>query len=148
MEINMKYIIPILFLSLIFAQDDAYDKIVEDHDNAVQAIFDEQIVEQNKELEHILAKEDYRTLTTQALSTGLGFILTWVAESPAPWVISATIIPVLKIRKINKSNDSIELKNERKKRVKRNAQLGSIPFYKWMIVLFRTPKVILDNVSS
>ena len=143
----MRYIIPILFLSLIFAQDGAYDKIIEDHDTAVQEIFDEQIVEQNKQLEHILAKEDYRTLTSQALSTGVGFILTWVADSPAPWLISATIIPAIKMRKINKSNDSIEIKNERKKRVKRNAQLGSIPIYKWIIVLFRTPKAILNNVS-
>lgn len=143
----MRYIIPILFLSLIFAQDGAYDKIIEDHDTAVQEIFDEQIVEQNKQLERVLAKEDYRTLTSQALSTGVGFILTWVADSPAPWLISATIIPAIKMRKINKSNDSIEVKNERKKRVKRNAQLGSIPIYKWMIVLFRTPKAILNNVS-
>lgn len=143
----MRYIIPILFLSLIFAQDSAYDKIIEDHDTAVQEIFDEQIVEQNKQLERVLAKEDYRTLTSQALSTGVGFILTWVADSPVPWLISATIIPAIKMRKINKSNDSIEVKNERKKRVKRNAQLGSIPIYKWMIVLFRTPKAILNNVS-
>lgn len=143
----MRYIIPILFLSLIFAQDGAYDKIIEDHDTAVQEIFDEQIVEQNKQLERVLAKEDYRTLTSQALSTGVGFILTWVADSPAPWLISATIIPAIKMRKINKSNDSIEIKNERKKRVKRNAQLGSIPIYKWIIVLFRTPKAILNNVS-
>ena len=143
----MRYIIPILFLSLIFAQDGAYDKIIEDHDTAVQEIFDEQIVKQNKQLERVLAKEDYRTLTSQALSTGVGFILTWVADSPAPWLISDTIIPAIKMRKINKSNDSIEVKNERKKRVKRNAQLGSIPIYKWMIVLFRTPKAILNNVS-
>lgn len=143
----MRYIIPILFLSFIIAQDGAYDKIIEDHDTAVQEIFDEQIVEQNKQLERVLAKEDYRTLTSQALSTGVGFILTWVADSPAPWLISATIIPAIKMRKINKSNDSIEIKNERKKRVKRNAQLGSIPIYKWMIVLFRTPKAILNNVS-
>ena len=143
----MRYIIPILFLSLIFAQDGAYDKIIEDHDTAVQEIFDEQIVKQNKQLERVLAKEDYRTLTSQALSTGVGFILTWVADSPAPWLISATIIPAIKMRKINKSNDSIEIKNERKKRVKRNAQLGSIPIYKWIIVLFRTPKAILNNVS-
>ena len=143
----MRYIIPILFLSFIIAQDGAYDKIIEDHDTAVQEIFDEQIVKQNKQLERVLAKEDYRTLTSQALSTGVGFILTWVADSPAPWLISATIIPAIKMRKINKSNDSIEVKNERKKRVKRNAQLGSIPGYKWMIVLFRTPKAILDNVS-
>ena len=143
----MRYIIPILFLSFIIAQDGAYDKIIEDHDTAVQEIFDEQIVKQNKQLERVLAKEDYRTLTSQALSTGVGFILTWVADSPAPWLISATIIPAIKMRKINKSNDSIEIKNERKKRVKRNAQLGSIPIYKWMIVLFRTPKAILNNVS-
>lgn len=143
----MRYIVPILFLSFIIAQDGAYDKIIEDHDTAVQEIFDEQIVKQNKQLERVLAKEDYRTLTSQALSTGVGFILTWVADSPAPWLISATIIPAIKMRKINKSNDSIEIKNERKKRVKRNAQLGSIPIYKWIIVLFRTPKAILDNVS-
>jgi len=143
----MRYIIPILFLSFIIAQDGVYDKIVEDHDKAVKEIFDEQIVEQNKQLERILAKEDYRTLTSQALSTGVGFILTWMADSPAPWLISATIIPAIKMRKINKSNDSIEIKNERKKRVKRNAQLGSIPIYKWIIVLFRTPKAIFNNVS-
>jgi hypothetical protein len=143
----MRYIIPILFLSFIIAQDGVYDKIVEDHDKAVKEIFDEQIVEQNKQLEHILAKEDYRTLTSQALSTGVGFILTWMADSPAPWLISATIVPFFKLRKINKSNDSVELKNERKKRVKRNAQLGSIPIYKWAIILLRTPKAILNNVS-
>jgi len=143
----MRYIIPILFLSFIIAQDGVYDKIVEDHDKAVKEIFDEQIVEQNKKLERILAKEDYRTLTSQALSTGVGFILTWMADSPAPWLISATIVPFFKLRKINKSNDSVELKNERKKRVKRNAQLGSIPIYKWAIILLRTPKAILNNVS-
>ena len=77
----------------------------------------------------------------------MGFILTWVADSPAPWLISATIVPFFKLRKINKSNDSVELKNERKKRVKRNAQLGSIPIYKWAIILLRTPKAILNNVS-
>jgi len=58
----MRYIIPILFLSFIIAQDGVYDKIIEDHDTAVQEIFDEQIVEQNKQLEHILAKEDYRNV--------------------------------------------------------------------------------------
>ena len=144
----MRYIIPILFLSFTFTQDGVYDKIIEDHDTAVKEIFDEQIVEQNKQLERILAKEDYRTLTSQALSTGVGFILTWVADSPAPWLISATIIPAIKMRKINKSNDSIELKNQRIKRVKRNAQLGSIPIYKWVIIMLRTPKAIFDNVSS
>ena len=144
----VRYIIPILFLSFTFTQDGVYDKIIEDHDTAVKEIFDEQIVEQNKQLERILAKEDYRTLTSQALSTGVGFILTWVADSPAPWLISATIIPAIKMRKINKSNDSIELKNQRIKRVKRNAQLGSIPIYKWVIIMLRTPKAIFDNVSS
>jgi len=144
----MRYIIPILFLSFTFTQDGVYDKIIEDHDTAVKEIFDEQIVEQNKQLERILAKEDYRTLTSQALTTGAGFILSWVTESAAPWVISAMIIPALKIRKINKSNDSIELKNQRIKRVKRNAQLGSIPVYKWVIIMLRTPKAIFDNVSS
>ncbi len=143
----MRYIIPILFLSFIIAQDSVYDKIVEDHDKAVKEIFDEQIVEQNKQLERILAKEDYKTLTTQALTTGLGFMLMWASDSPGPWLLSTTIVPMLKIRKINKSSDSIELKNQRKKRVKRNAQLGSIPIYKWMIVLLRTPKAILDNAS-
>ena len=111
----MRYIIPILFLSFTFTQDGVYDKIIEDHDTAVKEIFDEQIVEQNKQLERILAKEDYRTLTSQALSTGVGFILTWVADSPAPWLISATIIPAIKIRKINKSNDSIEIKKSENK---------------------------------
>ncbi|MBC8227303.1 MAG: hypothetical protein HOL62_01590 [Candidatus Marinimicrobia bacterium] len=143
----MKNIIPILFLSLVFAQDSGYDKIIEDHDKAVQEIFDEQIVDQNKNLERILAKEDYRTLTTQALSSGLGFFVSYATEGPIPWIIGSTIVPLIKIRKINKSNDSIELKNERKKRVKRNAQLGSIPFFKWYIVLFRTPKAIIDNIS-
>jgi hypothetical protein len=143
----MKNIISILFLSLVFAQDSVYDKIVEDHNKAVQDIFDEQIVEQNKQLERILAKEDYRTLTTQAYSSALGFFASYATESPIPWIIGSTIVPLMKIRKINKSNDSIELKNERKKRVKRNVQLGSIPFLKWYIILFRTPKAIIDNIS-
>ena len=34
----MRYIIPILFLSFIIAQDGVYDKIVEDHDKAVKLI--------------------------------------------------------------------------------------------------------------
>ena len=143
----MRYIIPILFLSFIFAQDSVYDKIAEDHDKAVKEIFDEQVLQQNKELERILAKEDYKTLTNQALTTGLGFIATVASDSPGPWLLSVTIVPIFKIRKINNSTDSIEIKNERKKRVKRNAQLGSIPIYKWMVVLLRTPKAILDNVS-
>ena len=144
----MRFIILFLLLSSIFGQDGTYDKIIKDHDSAVKEIFDKQIVDQNKELERILAKEDYRTLTNQALITALGFGLTWVQDSPAFWWTSAMIIPVLKKRKINNSNDSIEVKNERKKRLKRNAQLGSIPIYKWIVILLRTPKAILDNIAS
>jgi len=144
----MRFIILFLLLSPIFGQDGTYDKIIKDHDSAVKEIFDKQIVDQNKELERILAKEDYRTLTNQALITALGFGLTWVQDSPAFWWTSAMIIPVLKKRKINNSNDSIEVKNERKKRLKRNAQLGSIPIYKWIVLILRTPKVILDNIAS
>ena len=135
-------------MSPIFGQDGTYDKIIKDHDSAVKEIFDQQIVDQNKELERILAKEDYRTLTNQALITTLGFGLTWAQDSPAPWLISTMIIPVLKKRKINNSNDPIEVKNERKKRLRRNAQLGSIPFYKWKVIILRSPKAILDNISS
>ena len=137
-----------MLLSPMFGQDGTYDKIIKDHDSAVKEIFDQQIVDQNKELERILAKEDYRTLTNQALITALGFGLTWAQDSPAPWLISTMIIPVLKKRKINNSNDPIEVKNERKKRLRRNAQLGSIPFYKWIVIILRSPKAILDNISS
>ena len=144
----MRFIILFLLLSPMFGQDGTYDKIIKDHDSAVKEIFDKQIVDQNKELERILAKEDYRTLTNQALITALGFGLTWAQDSPAPWLISAMIIPVLKKRKINNSNDPIEVKNERKKRLRRNAQLGSIPFYKWIVIILRSPKAILDNISS
>ena len=144
----MRFIILFLLLSPLFSQDGTYDKIIKDHDSAVKEIFDKQIVDQNKELERILAKEDYRTLTYQALITALGFGLTWAQDSPAPWWISVMIIPVLKKRKINNSNDSIEVKNERKKRLKRNVQLGSIPIYKWVVIMLRTPKAILDNISS
>ena len=144
----MRFIILFLLLSPLFSQDGTYDKIIKDHDSAVKEIFDKQIVDQNKELERILAKEDYRTLTNQALITALGFGLTWAQDSPAPWWISVMIIPVLKKRKINNSNDSIEVKNERKKRLKRNVQLGSIPIYKWVVIMPRTPKAILDNISS
>ena len=144
----MRFIILFLLLSPLCSQDDTYDKIIKDHDSAVKEIFDKQIVDQNKELERILAKEDYRTLTNQALITALGFGLTWAQDSPAPWWISVMIIPVLKKRKINNSNDSIEVKNERKKRLKRNVQLGSIPIYKWVVIMLRTPKAILDNISS
>ena len=144
----MRFIILFLLLSPIFGQDGTYDKIIKDHDSAVKEIFDKQILDQNKELERILAKEDYRTLTSQALITALGFGLTWAQDSPAPWLISTMIIPVLKKRKINNSNDPIEVKNERKKRLRRNAQLGSIPFYKWIVIILRSPKAILDNISS
>ena len=144
----MRFIILFLLLSPIFGQDGTYDKIIKDHDSAVKEIFDKQIVDQNKELERILAKEDYRTLTNQALITALGFGLTWAQDSPAPWLISTMIIPVLNKRKINNSNDPIEVKNERKKRLRRNAQLGSIPFYKWIVIILRSPKAILDNISS
>ena len=144
----MRFIILFLLLSPLLSQDGTYDKIIKDHDSAVKEIFDKQIVDQNKELERILAKEDYRTLTNQALITALGFGLTWAQDSPAPWWISVMIIPVLKKRKINNSNDSIEVKNERKKRLKRNVQLGSIPIYKWVVIMLRTPKAILDNISS
>tara|TARA_X000000368_G_scaffold363638_1_gene308905 strand:- start:45 stop:458 length:414 start_codon:yes stop_codon:yes gene_type:complete len=137
-----------MLLSPMFGQDGTYDKIIKDHNTAVKEIFDKQIVEQNKELERILAKEDYRTLTSQALITALGFGLTWAQDSPAPWLISTMIIPVLKKRKINNSNDPIEVKNERKKRLTRNVRLGSIPFYKWIVIMLRTPKAILDSISS
>ena len=143
----MRFIILFVLLSPMFGQDGTYDKIIKDHDSAVKEIFDQQIVDQNKELERILAKEDYRTLTNQALITALGFGLTWAQDSPAPWLISTMIIPVLKKRKINNSNDPIEVKNERKKRLRRNAQLGSIPFYKWIVIILRSPKAILDNIS-
>ena len=144
----MRFIILFVLLSPMFGQDGTYDKIIKDHDSAVKEIFDQQIVDQNKELERILAKEDYRTLTNQALITALGFGLTWAQDSPAPWLISTMIIPVLKKRKINNSNDPIEVKKERKKRLRRNAQLGSIPFYKWIVIILRSPKAILDNISS
>mgnify|MGYP001361370942 FL=1 len=144
----MRFIILFVLLSPMFGQDSTYDKIIKDHDSAVKEIFDQQIVDQNKELERILAKEDYRTLTNQALITALGFGLTWAQDSPAPWLISTMIIPVLKKRKINNSNDPIEVKKERKKRLRRNAQLGSIPFYKWIVIILRSPKAILDNISS
>ena len=144
----MRFIILFVLFSPMFGQDGTYDKIIKDHDSAVKEIFDQQIVDQNKELERILAKEDYRTLTNQALITALGFGLTWAQDSPTPYWISAMIIPVLKKRKINNSNDPIEVKNERKKRLKRNAQLGSIPIYKWIVLILRTPKVILDNIAS
>ena len=144
----MKFIILLMLLSPLLSQDGTYDKIIKDHDSAVKEIFDQQVVDQNKELERILAKEDYRTLTNQALITALGFGLTWAQDSPTPYWISAMIIPVLKKRKINNSNDSVEVKNERKKRLKRNAQLGSIPIYKWVVIMLRTPKAILDNISS
>ena len=144
----MRFIILFVLLSPMFGQDGTYDKIIKDHDSAVKEIFDQQIVDQNKELERILAKEDYRTLTNQALITALGFGLTWAQDSPAPWLISTMIIPVLKKRKINNSNDPIEVKNERKKRLRRNAQLGSIPFYKWIVIILRSPKAMLDNISS
>ena len=143
----MRFIILFVLLSPMFGQDGTYDKIIKDHDSAVKEIFDQQIVDQNKELERILAKEDYRTLTNQALITALGFGLTWAQDSPAPWWIRTMIIPVLKKRKINNSNDPIEVKNERKKRLRRNAQLGSIPFYKWIVIILRSPKAILDNIS-
>ncbi len=144
----MRFIILFLLLSPMFGQDGTYDKIIKDHDSAVKEIFDKQIVDQNKELERILAKEDYRTLTSQALITALGFGLTWVQDSPAFWLGSTMIIPVFKKRRINNSNDPIEVKKERKKRLKRNAQLGSIPFYKWIVIILRSPKAILDNISS
>ena len=144
----MRFIIIFLLLSPMFGQDGTYDKIIKDHDSAVKEIFDKQIVDQNKELERILAKEDYRTLTSQALITALGFGLTWVQDSPALWLGSTMIIPVLKKRRINNSNDPVEVKKERKKRLKRNAQLGSIPFYKWIVIILRSPKAILDNISS
>ena len=144
----MRFIILFLLLSPMFGQDGTYDKIIKDHDSAVKEIFDQQIVDQNKELERILAKEDYRTLTSQALITALGFGLTWVQDSPTLWLGSTMIIPVLKKRRINNSNDPVEVKKERKKRLKRNAQLGSIPFYKWIVIILRSPKAILDNISS
>ena len=144
----MRFIILFLLLSAMFGQDGTYDKIIKDHDSAVKEIFDKQILDQNKELERILAKEDYRTLTSQALITALGFGLTWVQDSPALWLGSTMIIPVLKKRRINNSNDPVEVKKERKKRLKRNAQLGSIPFYKWIVIILRSPKAILDNISS
>ena len=81
------------------------------------------------------------------MDTTFWFELGGVVAGIGAGAISAVVF-LLKKRKINNSNDSIEVKNERKKRLKRNVQLGSIPIYKWVVIMLRTPKAILDNISS
>ena len=61
-------------------------------------------------------------------------------------VLGHTIVPVLEMRDINDSNEPESLKEMRKTRVRVNSILGSIPFAKWMIVAFRMPKAIIDNI--
>ena len=61
-------------------------------------------------------------------------------------VLGHTIVPVLEMRDINKSDEPVSLKDMRKSRVRVNSMLGSIPLAKWIIVALRMPKALLDSI--
>ena len=144
----------ILFSTFSLAQEVSTGNILEDHDKAVEGILSDEIKKQTQIINKSLAKQSNDVLFSQAAYSFLGIVGTIIFEAnnegnPAnfiPIVLGHTIVPVLKMRDINNSNEPESLKKMRKSRVKVNSTLGSVPIAKWIIVSLRMPKALLDSI--
>ena len=147
-------IILIFFGSFSIAQEASTGNILEDHDKAVEGILSDEMKKQTEIVNKSLAKQSNDVLFSQAAYSFLGVVGTIIFEANnegnpvnlIPMVLGHTIVPVLEMRDINKSDEPISLKEMRKSRVRVNSMLGSIPLAKWIIVTLRMPKAILDSV--
>ena len=149
------YIIVLILLNaLSFAQDASTGNILEDHDKAVEGILAIEIKKQTEILNEALTKQSNDVLFSQATYSFLGTIGTIILEANnesnlinlTPMVMGHTIVPLLEMREINNSKEPESLKKMRKSRVRVNSMLGSIPIAKWIIVMLRMPKVLIDII--
>ena len=149
------YIIVLILLNaLSFAQDASTGNILEDHDKAVEGILAIEIKKQTEIVNEALTKQSNDVLFSQATYSFLGTIGTIILEANnesnlinlTPMVMGHTIVPLLEMREINNSEEPESLKKMRKSRVRVNSMLGSIPIAKWIIVMLRMPKALLDII--
>tara|TARA_B100000941_G_scaffold22184_1_gene13279 strand:+ start:1972 stop:2433 length:462 start_codon:yes stop_codon:yes gene_type:complete len=149
------YIIVLILLNaLSFAQDASTGNILEDHDKAVEGILANEIKKQTEIVNEALTKQSNDVLFSQATYSFLGTIGTIILEANnesnlinlTPMVMGHTIVPLLEMREINNSKEPESLKKMRKSRVRVNSMLGSIPIAKWIIVMLRMPKALLDII--
>lgn len=149
------YIIVLILLNaLSFAQDASTGNILEDHDKAVEGILAIEIKKQTEIVNEALTKQSNDVLFSQATYSFLGTIGTIILEANnesnlinlTPMVMGHTIVPLLEMREINNSKEPESLKKMRKSRVRVNSMLGSIPIAKWIIVMLRMPKVLIDII--
>lgn len=149
------YIIVLILLNaLSFAQDASTGNILEDHDKAVEGILANEIKKQTEIVNEALTKQSNDVLFSQATYSFLGTIGTIILEANnesnlinlTPMVMGHTIVPLLEMREINNSKEPESLKKMRKSRVRVNSMLGSIPIAKWIIVMLRMPKVLIDII--
>ena len=149
------YIITLIILSTFsFAQEASTGNILEDHDKAVEGILSDEIKKQTEIVNKALAKQSNDVLFAPATYSFLGTVGTIIFEANnegnpvnlIPMVLGHTIVPVLEMRDINKSDEPVSLKEMRKSRVRINSMLGSIPLAKWIIVALRMPKALLDSI--
>lgn len=149
------YIIVLILLNaLSFAQDASTENIFEDHDKAVEGILANEIKKQTEIVNEALTKQSNDVLFSQATYSFLGTIGTIILEANnesnlinlTPMVMGHTIVPLLEMREINNSKEPESLKKMRKSRVRVNSMLGSIPIAKWIIVMLRMPKALLDII--
>lgn len=149
------YIIVLILLNaLSFAQDASTGNILEDHDKAVEGILAIEIKKQTEIVNEALTKQSNDVLFSQATYSFLGTIGTIILEANnesnlinlTPMVMGHTIVPLLEMREINNSKEPESLKKMRKSRVRVNSMLGSIPIAKWIIVMLRMPKALLDII--
>lgn len=146
-------IIFILSISISFSQEGSTENIMEDHDRAVESILSEEIKDQSEKIKKSLAKQSNDVLFAQATYSFLGIVGTIIFEANnhtpvnlIPVVLGHSIVPMLEMRDINESNEPVSLKEMRKRRVRVNSMLGSIPLAKWIIVTLRMPKALLDSI--
>ena len=149
------YIIVLILLNaLSLAQDASTGNILEDHDKAVEGILANEIKKQTEIVNEALTKQSNDVLFSQATYSFLGTIGTIILEANnesnlinlTPMVMGHTIVPLLEMREINNSKEPESLKKMRKSRVRVNSMLGSIPIAKWIIVMLRMPKALLDII--
>lgn len=149
------YIIVLILLNaLSFTQDASTENIFEDHDKAVDGILANEIKKQTEIVNEALTKQSNDVLFSQATYSFLGTIGTIILEANnesnlinlTPMVMGHTIVPLLEMREINNSKEPESLKKMRKSRVRVNSMLGSIPIAKWIIVMLRMPKALLDII--
>ena len=148
------YIIILLLIHTFCFTQESTGNIMEDHDKAVEGILSEQMKEQTKQINRMLEDLGNDVLLKQASYSFLGIVGTMIMESNEtnnpvnmiPFIAGHVLVPILENQKIKQSNEPENLKELKKSRVVLNSTLGSIPFIKWYLVLFRTPKMLFNSI--